>query len=277
MILVYSTFTRALASRASATLDGRLGFGEVGTCLFNLGGGGRELGFGGDDGEPAGPLGGHGGLELANVLIQQPGIGGAIRNQALALASSCFWARSRAATSRSMSDSASLTAAAAASRSPSIVLIRASACTICAFDSSTSAAASSSALASRGASMTARTSPLLNARSDVDGLRLQIPGDHRIQVNRLEADHRARLNRRPPHAPLGGPDDLHPRHRFGNHVGRPRGRLASRQEDGRTQSRPPPHTPEKRRNRSRRLDFDNVGSPRLVSGRIRTCNAYRNS
>ena len=83
MILVYSTFTRALASRASATLTVALASVEVGPSLFNLGRGGRELGSRGRDRQPGRPLGGLGGLELANVLVEQLGIGSAICNQAL--------------------------------------------------------------------------------------------------------------------------------------------------------------------------------------------------
>ena len=53
-------------------LDGRLGLGDVGACLLDLGGGGRELGFRGQDREPGGPFGGDGGVELALVLVDQP-------------------------------------------------------------------------------------------------------------------------------------------------------------------------------------------------------------
>ena len=112
-----------------------------------------------------------------------------------------------------MSDSACLTAAAAASRSPSIVLIRASACAVLAFDFFQQRAASSTAFASRGASITARTSPFLDPRPDVDDLGLQVARDHRVQVDRLEPEHRPRLDGRPSHPPSRGLDDLHARDR----------------------------------------------------------------
>ena len=111
-----------------------------------------------------------------------------------------------------MSDSASLTAAAAASRCASAILIRASAWTIWACACSTSAAASSTAFASRGTSISARTSPFLIARPDVDRLGLQVAGDHRVQVDRLERVDGRRLLDRPLECPRPGPDHLHARH-----------------------------------------------------------------
>ena len=142
------------------------------------------------------------GIELEDVLFDEPRIGGAFGDQAPG-ARELLLGVLGAATRRSMSDSACVTVAAAASRSLCMVLVRASACAVWAFAASSSEAASSRA-ALRGRVDDGQHLVLADARSNVDGLGLQIAGHHRIEVDRFVTHNRPRLNGRARMPPTAG-------------------------------------------------------------------------